>query len=143
MSSNRAQRHVAHRCSTADCRDSPGHPASPTGPVTLGSGVLAAVLLLVAPGALVGRVAALPWPISITVGPALTYGIVGLAIIPFGAAGIPWNAATALVALAVVLIAAGISRVVLGRYRDRDAEARAPSGGQHWRRGPESLSEHC
>ncbi len=71
--------------------------------MTLGSGVLAAVLLLLAPGALVGRVAALPWPISITVGPALTYGIVGLAIIPFGAAGIPWNAATALVALAVVL----------------------------------------
>ena len=35
MSSNRAQRHVAHRCSTASRRDSPGHPASPTGPVTL------------------------------------------------------------------------------------------------------------
>ena len=96
--------------------------------MTLPLGVLSALLLLVAPGALVARLAALPWPISIAVGPALTYGIVGLAIIPFGAVGIPWNAATALLALGVVLSVAGILRVVLSRHRDRDAEARAASG---------------
>ena len=96
--------------------------------MTLGVGVLAAVLLMVAPGGLVGRVARLPGPIAIATGPALTYGIVGLAIVPFGAVGIPWNAATAGLALAVVLIVAAILRVMLRRYRDRDAEARAAVG---------------
>jgi D-galactosaminyltransferase len=96
--------------------------------MSLGVGVLAAVMLLVAPGALVGRVARLPWPVAIAVGPALTYGIVGLAIIPFGAVGIPRNAATAGLALAVVLIIAAILRATLGSYRDRDAEAQAASG---------------
>ncbi|OBK22901.1 hypothetical protein A5634_06930 [Mycobacterium asiaticum] len=95
--------------------------------MSLALSVLAAVLLLVAPGALVGRVARLPWPISIAAGPALTYGVVGLAIVPFGAVGIRWNAVTALLALAVVLLIVSILRTALNRYRDRDAEARAIS----------------
>jgi D-galactosaminyltransferase len=87
------------------------------------------VLLLVIPGALVALAARLPMPIAIAVGPALTYGVVGLAIIPFGAVEIPWNAWTALFALVVVAgIAAGL-RPLLGRFRDRDAEARAMSWG--------------
>lgn len=88
-------------------------------------GVLAAVLLLVTPGALVGRVARLRWPVSIAVGPALTYGVVGSAIVPFGAVGIPWNAITALLALTVILVIATLLRAVLNRCRDRAAEARA------------------
>lgn len=96
--------------------------------MNLVAGVFSAILLLVAPGALVGRAARLPWPTAIAVGPALTYGIVGLAIVPFGALRIPWNAVSALLVFAVVLTGGAVFRAALGRYRDVDAEANAPSG---------------
>ncbi len=64
-------------------------------------------------------------PVAVAVGPALTYGVVGLFIIPFGALGIPWNALTALASLMVVTAVAASLPKVLSRYRDRDAEARA------------------
>jgi hypothetical protein len=54
---------------------------------------------------------------------ALTYGIVALAIVPFGALDIPWNAWTALFALAVVSAIAWCLRIALGRVRDVNAEA--------------------
>jgi hypothetical protein len=85
------------------------------------------LLLLILPGAIIALAARLPLPIAIAVGPALTYGVVGLAIIPFGALRIPWNGWTALFALAAVTGVAAALRVVLGRFRDRDAEARAMS----------------
>jgi D-galactosaminyltransferase len=88
------------------------------------------VLLLVIPGTIVARAGQLPWPISVAVGAALTYGIVGLAIIPFGALGIPWSGWSALFALVLVTgIVAGL-RVVLRRFpklQDREAEGRAMS----------------
>jgi hypothetical protein len=112
---------------TPSCPDRPGRLASHTSPVSLGFGVVLAVLLLVVPGALVALAARLPLPVAIAVGPALTYGVVGLAIIPLGALEIRWNAWTALFALVVVAgIAAGL-RILLGRFGDREAEARAPS----------------
>ncbi|RRR41080.1 hypothetical protein EHH44_19410 [Mycolicibacter terrae] len=81
----------------------------------LGFGMVAALLLLVLPGALVAAGARLTWPLAITVGPALTYGLVGLAIVPFGAWGIPWNAGTALATLVVVgALVAGLARGVRG-----------------------------
>jgi hypothetical protein len=91
--------------------------------------VLIALLLLVIPGALVARVFRLTWPTAIAVGPALTYGVVALAIIPFGALGVPWNVWTALFALAVAIAIAVGLRVGLGRVRDVDAEARAVTRG--------------
>jgi len=98
--------------------------------VSLGFGVLIALLLLVIPGAIVARVGRLTWSAAVAVGPALTYGIVALAIVPFGALGVPWNALTALFALAIIAgIALGL-RIALARVRDVDAEARAV------RRGP-------
>jgi hypothetical protein len=91
--------------------------------------VLIALLLLVIPGALVARVFRLTWPTAIAVGPALTYGVVALAIIPFGALGVPWNVWTALFALAVAIAIAVGLRVGLGRVRDVEAEARAVTRG--------------
>ena len=91
--------------------------------------VLLAVVLLVAPGTIVGCAAGLRLPVSVALGPALTYGIVGAAIIPFGAIGIPWNAWTALMALAGV---AGIGvgcRIAWARYRDHDTETPAVACG--------------
>ena len=67
-------------------------------------GTLIALFLLIAPGAIVARIGQLTWPIALAVGPALTYGVVALAIIPFGALGIPWNGWTALAALTVVCV---------------------------------------
>jgi hypothetical protein len=93
--------------------------------VSLGFGVLIALLLLVIPGAIIARVFRLTWPTAVAVGPALTYGAVALAIVPFGALGVPWNAWTALFALAVVTAVAVGLRIALARVRDVDAEARA------------------
>ncbi|MCV7198840.1 DUF6541 family protein [Mycobacterium angelicum] len=90
-------------------------------------GTLIALILLIAPGAIVARIAQVSWPIAIAAGPPLTYGVVALAIIPYGALGIPWNGWTALAALAIVcLIATGL-QLLLARYRDTEAEARAVS----------------
>jgi hypothetical protein len=97
--------------------------------VSLGFGVLIALLLLVIPGAIIARVFRLTWPTAVAVGPALTYGAVALAIVPFGALGVPWNAWTALFALAVVTAIAVGLRIALARVRDVDAEARAVTRG--------------
>jgi D-galactosaminyltransferase len=106
----------------------PGHPASHTSPVGLWFGTLIALFLLIAPGAIVARITQLTWPVAVAVGPALTYGVVALAIIPFGALGIPWNGWTALLTLtAVCLVMTGLQRP-LARYRDDEAEARSISG---------------
>ncbi|MDT5327219.1 MAG: D-galactosaminyltransferase, partial [Mycobacterium sp.] len=97
--------------------------------MSLTSGVLVALLLLVVPGAIVGRTAQLTWPVAVAVGPALTYGVVALAILPMGAVGVPWNAWTALLALLLVVgVVAGL-HVALTRWRDRDAETRSMSVG--------------
>ncbi len=90
--------------------------------------MLIALFLLIAPGAIIARITQLTWPIAIAVGPALTYGVVALAIIPFGAVGIPWNGWTALAALvAVCLVMTGL-QLLLARYRDTEAEARGIGG---------------
>ncbi|OMC23879.1 DUF6541 family protein [Mycobacterium colombiense] len=90
-------------------------------------GTLIALFLLIAPGAIIARISQLSWPVAVAVGPALTYGVVALAIIPFGAIGIPWNGWTALAALAVVCVLMIVLQLLLARYRDRDAEARSVS----------------
>ena len=82
------------------------------------------MFLLIAPGAIIGRISQLTWPIAIAVAPALTYGAVALAIIPFGAIGIPWNGWTALATLAVVCVVMIGVQPLLARYRDTEAEAR-------------------
>ncbi|MGH3553064.1 MAG: DUF6541 family protein, partial [Mycobacterium sp.] len=67
----------------------------------------------------------LTWPITVAIGPALTFGVVALAIIPLGALGIPWNGWTALAALVVVTVLMACLRVLLARYRDTEGESRA------------------
>jgi D-galactosaminyltransferase len=96
--------------------------------VGLTFGILIALFLLIAPGAIIARSAQLTWPITVAIGPALTYGVVALAIIPFGAVGIPWNAWTATAALVVVAILTASLQVLLTRYRDTEGESRAASG---------------
>jgi hypothetical protein len=109
-------------------RPEPGRPASHTSPVGLWIGTLIALFLLIAPGAIVARITQLTWPVAIAVGPALTYGVVALAIIPFGALGIPWNGWTALIALAAVCLVMTSLQPLLARYRDGQAETRGIAG---------------
>jgi hypothetical protein len=97
--------------------------------VSFGFGVLIALLLLVSPGAIVARAGRLTWSTATAVGPALTYGVVAVAIVPFGALAVPWNAWTALFATALVAVAALGLRIVLNRFRDVDAESRGASRG--------------
>jgi hypothetical protein len=96
--------------------------------VGLWFGTLIALFLLIAPGTIVARIAQLTWPVALAIGPALTYGVVALAIIPYGALGIPWNGWTALAALAAVCVVATGLQLLLARYRDTEAEARGISG---------------
>src|SRR6201993_5512247 len=106
----------------------PGPPASHTSRVGLWIGTLLALFLLITPGTIVARITQLTWPVAIAVGPALTYGVVALAIIPFGALGIPWNGWTALAALVVVCVVMTGLQLLLARYRDTEAEARGIGG---------------
>ncbi|MHC9296755.1 DUF6541 family protein [Mycobacterium sp. LTG2003] len=94
-----------------------------------GFGVLIALLLLVIPGAVIGRAGGLTLPTAAAVGPALTYGLVALAIVPFGALGVPWNLWSALFAVIAISGVSAAVRRMFARYRDRDAEALAVSRG--------------
>ena len=96
--------------------------------MNFGTGVLTAVLLLIAPGAIVGRTAGLRWPLAVAVAPVLTYGVVALAIVPFGAAGIRWNAGSGGAALAAVC-AVGLGFRLLRR---RSRPAPAAGRGSAW-----------
>ncbi|SPM39777.1 membrane protein, partial [Mycobacterium numidiamassiliense] len=96
--------------------------------VGLWFGTLIALVLLIAPGTIIARIAQLTWPVAIAIGPALTYGVVALAIIPYGALGIPWNGWTALAALLAVCVVATGLQLLLARYRDAEAEARGIAG---------------
>jgi hypothetical protein len=96
--------------------------------VGLGFGTLIALFVLIAPGAIVGRIAQLTWPVAVAVAAPLTYGVVALAIIPYGALGIPWNGWTALVALAAVCLLTAALQLVFARYRDSCAEAQGIRG---------------
>ncbi|MGK2852928.1 MAG: DUF6541 family protein, partial [Microbacteriaceae bacterium] len=95
----------------------------------LSYGVLIALLLMVCPGAMVARAARLSWPVAVTVGPALTYGVVALAIMPFGALGIRWNGWSALCALAVAVGAAAGLRVAVDRFTHPEPQT------HNWRTG--------
>ncbi|MET0475311.1 MAG: DUF6541 family protein [Mycobacterium sp.] len=87
--------------------------------MSLASGVLVALLLLVIPGAIVARTAQLSWPVSVAVAPALTYGAVAMAILPLGALGIPWNLMTALLTLLILVAVVAGLQAALARHRER------------------------
>ena len=97
--------------------------------MSLASGVIVALLLLVVPGAIVGRTAQLTWPVAVAVGPALTYGVVALAILPMGAIGVPWNGWTALVVLLLVVAVVASLQAVFVRRRDVAADGSPISTG--------------
>ena len=104
-----------------------GSLASHTNAVSFWGLLLAALAAAVLPGTLVARAGRLGWPAAIAVGPALTYGVVGLAIIPFGALGIGWNVLTALLTLAAVTAVAAAGPALRARLRRTPATAPYPA----------------
>ena len=106
--------------------------------MNFGSGVLIAVLVLTVQGTVVAVAAGLNRWLAVAVGPAVTYGVVGLAIVGFGAIGIRWNALSALLTFAVVIALSLGYRVVLARRRGASA---APPSRPGWRRdAPECVA---
>ena len=100
--------------------------------MNFGTGVLTAVVMVIAPGAVIGRAGGLRWPLAVAVAPALTYGVVALAIVPFGAVGIRWNAwsaATVLGGASALLLG---FRILLGRFTTGDSRPPATGRGPDW-----------
>lgn len=96
--------------------------------MNFGSGVLLAVLLLTVPGAVVGRAAGLRWSLAVGVAPALTYGVVAAAVVPFGAIGIRWNALSAAIALAATTALLFACRLLLTRRGAVPSAEQGPPG---------------
>jgi len=99
--------------------------------VNFGSGVLIAVLLLALPGAVIGIAGGLRWPLAVAVGPALTYGVVGLVVVPFGALGVRWNAGIAAVVFAALADVILGYRLLIAKRRGvhhRPSRSRPPDG---------------
>lgn len=67
--------------------------------------VVTAVMLIV-PGMLVGRRMLLPWPVAVAAGPPITFAIVSVFTVLYGAIGFEWNIITALVAFILALLGA-------------------------------------
>jgi len=86
-------------------------------------------VLLVVPGAIIARCGGLGWPAAVAVGPPLTYGAVAMAIVPFGALGVPWKVWSALlVPTAVIGAAAGLRAMLRRRGRPDDDLASVARG---------------
>ncbi|PYE16862.1 hypothetical protein DFR67_107104 [Williamsia limnetica] len=73
--------------------------------------VVTAVILIV-PGALVGRRMALPWPVAVAAAAPLTFGMVGVFTVLYGIVGIPWNLLTALLMVLVCWLIAWVWDIV-------------------------------
>lgn len=94
--------------------------------------VVTAVILIV-PGALVGRRMALPWPVAVAAAAPLTFGMIGVFTVLYGVVGIPWNLLTALLMVAICwLIAWGwnIAARRIGLLSPTPVDDDAPSLGR-------------
>lgn len=70
-------------------------------------------LILIGPGALIGRRLCLPWPVAVAAGPAITLGIVNVFSVVYGSVGIGWNLLSAAIgAVIAYLIAWGYAWLV-------------------------------
>ena len=67
--------------------------------------VVTAVIMIV-PGALVGRRMSLPWPVAVAAGAPLTFGMIGVFTVLYGIVSIPWNLLTALLMVAACWVIA-------------------------------------
>ena len=76
--------------------------------------VVVTALVLIVPGALVGRRMALPWPVALAAGPPITFGLVGILTVVYAKVGFEWNAISALVGLVLAMLGAWVYSAALG-----------------------------
>lgn len=77
------------------------------------------VVLLIVPGACVGRRMTLSWPVAIAAGAPITFAIVSVSTVLYGAIGFEWNVITALVAVLVAFALAWVYSALLGTRAGR------------------------
>lgn len=76
--------------------------------------VIVSALVLILPGAFVGRRMNLPWPVAFAAGPAITFALVSILTVLYSAVGFEWNAVSALVGLVLALVGAWLYSRLLG-----------------------------
>ncbi|MDL9937503.1 hypothetical protein QSJ18_12165 [Gordonia sp. ABSL1-1] len=92
--------------------------------------VVVTALVLIVPGALVGRRMSLPWPVALAAGPPITFGLVSIATVLYSAVGFEWNPVSALVALVIALaVAWGYSALLATRLGRRLAPVPGSTAG--------------
>ncbi|MCR5980179.1 hypothetical protein GDN83_20940 [Gordonia jinghuaiqii] len=75
--------------------------------------VVVTALMLILPGAVVGRRMNLPWPVALASGPPITFALVSILTVLYSAVGFQWNAVSALVGLLFVFGGAWIYSALL------------------------------
>ncbi|MGW0036794.1 DUF6541 family protein [Gordonia sp. NPDC003376] len=83
-------------------------------------------LLLVIPGAAIGRRMSLSWPVALVAGPSLTLAVVGIATVIYGAIGFEWNLLTALLAWVGAFALAWVYHAGIRRWIDPKPLAAEP-----------------
>ena len=70
--------------------------------------VIVSALVLILPGAFVGRRMNLPWPVAFAAGPAITFALVSILTVLYSAVGFVWTPDSARVGLVLALAGAWV-----------------------------------
>ncbi|MGW9265517.1 DUF6541 family protein, partial [Gordonia terrae] len=81
--------------------------------------VVVSALVLIVPGALVGRRMNLPWPVALAAGPPITFALVSILTVLYSIVGFEWNGVSALVGLVFAVAGAWIYSALLLTRRGR------------------------
>lgn len=82
--------------------------------------VVVTALVLILPGAFVGRRMNLPWPVALAAGPPITFALVSILTVLYSVVGFEWNAVSALVGLVFAVGGAWVySALLLTRWGQR------------------------
>ncbi len=91
--------------------------------------VVVSALVLILPGAFVGRRMNLPWPVALAAGPPITFALVSILTVLYSIVGFEWNAVSALVGLVFAVGAGWIySALLVTRWGERLAPAPETAG---------------
>ncbi len=82
--------------------------------------VIVSALVLILPGAFVGRRMNLPWPVAFAAGPAITFALVSILTVLYSAVGFVWNPVSALVGL-VLALAGGLGVFATAAHGNRSS----------------------
>lgn len=93
--------------------------------------VVVSALVLIVPGALVGRRMNLPWPVALAAGPPITFALVSILTVLYSIVGFEWNGVSALVGLVFAVAGAWIYSALLLTRRGRRLAPPSEDTGEH------------